>query len=358
MGAAPAFVGVCSSADVVTSLKKLLLMFDKLAVVDLEGLKSGVSRMPQKLSAAQLEALEKGINPLKGYKPPKPKRNRALVADLEWLEKKNVVFEAAVNLDSVTWWPGEANNSANQIAPPLDNFIPNPEIPKELLPKVLRLVEEMHKEKYQSDRLNRALPHFMRGLDGVSVDPGTLTTMRIYSHTLRQTDGYDAVPVHFAIAQRGQELPPGKESVLRIVMPILPEPDGKTSLENILDFRSDEVAQSAFRELRHWIVELSKGSINVVDTLTEIERLVLNYERFMHLHHMETQKGLLELILVTPMETVEKLVKLQWSTLAKGLLRIESDKLALMKAEMEAPGREVAYLSMTNRRFPKRQSKV
>ncbi len=358
MGATPAFVGVCSSVDIATNLKKLLLMFDKLAVVDLEALKSGVSLMPQKLSVADMEALRKGVNPFKSHRCPKLKRNRALVANLEWLEKENIVFEAAVDLESVSWWPGEPKTNASQIPPPFDDFVPNPAIPNELLPTVFQLCEAAHKDWYQTRRLSRALPHFMVASSTDSLDLGILTTMRIYSHALKQTDGYDAVPVYFGRSQPGQELPSGKESVLRIVMPLVPEPDDTTSLENILDFRSDEEAKSAFRKMRRWMSNLSKGSFEVIEVQTEIADLLAEYQRYMSIHHIDTRSGLLESIVVTSAEIAERIVKLEWSTLAKGLFRIHSDKIALMRAEMEAPGREVAYLSMMKRRFLKRQSRA
>jgi hypothetical protein len=50
-------------------------------------------------------------------------------------------------------------------------------------------------------------------------------------------------------------------------------------------------------------------------------------------------------------EIAESLVKSQWSKIAKKLFEVSHKQIDLMKAEMTAPGREVAYIVKARERF-------
>jgi len=73
----------------------------------------------------------------------------------------------------------------------------------------------------------------------------------------------------------------------------------------------------------------------------------------MRLHEIKSGRGVLEAVVVTAAELAENLVKVNWGKLAKGLFNITHERIELREAELQAPGRELAYLDAAKRAFAK-----
>ena len=58
-----------------------------------------------------------------------------------------------------------------------------------------------------------------------------------------------------------------------------------------------------------------------------------------------------ETLICTTAEIAESLVKFKWSNIAKKLFEVKHKQVALLKAEMSLPGREVAYIIKARERF-------
>jgi hypothetical protein len=86
--------------------------------------------------------------------------------------------------------------------------------------------------------------------------------------------------------------------------------------------------------------QFGKETLDVIEAQEEVKGLLADYEESMRVYGIDIEHGLLESIVVPTAEIAEKVIKLEWSTLAKGLFKIDSDKVALMKVETEVPGRE------------------
>ncbi len=71
----------------------------------------------------------------------------------------------------------------------------------------------------------------------------------------------------------------------------------------------------------------------------------------MHLHKIKSNRGKLEGIVLTTMEFAENLANLKFSSAAKLLFEIRSKEVELLESETQAPGREVAYISMLRSKF-------
>ena len=78
------------------------------------------------------------------------------------------------------------------------------------------------------------------------------------------------------------------------------------------------------------------------------------YQNAMKIHRLKTTRSALELLVIPPIEFAENLIKFNWTKIAKGALSIRKRKIELMEAEMNAPGREVAYVFEAQQRFRKR----
>ena len=66
---------------------------------------------------------------------------------------------------------------------------------------------------------------------------------------------------------------------------------------------------------------------------------------------MQRDTGVIETLVCTTAEIAESLVKFQWSKIAKKLFEVRHKQIELMKVEMAAPGREVAYIVKARERF-------
>jgi len=150
-----------------------------------------------------------------------------------------------------------------------------------------------------------------------------------------------------------QEIHPSKPKadVLSIAFGAFPEPEQDTPWEQILEFRRDPDSVSQALALRRWISRISHESIPEKEISQEIEWLLHEYESHMRLHRMKLTMGTLETIVVSFGEFVENLVKLKFGAIAKGLFSLEHRRIALLEAESQAPGREVAYIAQARKIF-------
>ncbi len=64
---------------------------------------------------------------------------------------------------------------------------------------------------------------------------------------------------------------------------------------------------------------------------------------------------MVETLVCTTAEIAVSLVKFQWSKIAKKLFEVRYKQIDLMKAEMTALGREVAYIVKARERFSSRR---
>jgi hypothetical protein len=131
----------------------------------------------------------------------------------------------------------------------------------------------------------------------------------------------------------------------------LPIPSDAHSLEDILAFRDEARSEGLIQGLRVWINEMASGKLGPVEVSDKLEDLMFRYERTMQLERMKRDTGVVETLVTTTAEIAEALIKFNWSTAAKRLFDVRYKQSDLMKAEMSAPGREVAYIVKARERF-------
>jgi predicted ATPase len=133
----------------------------------------------------------------------------------------------------------------------------------------------------------------------------------------------------------------------------MPLPDEQTSWEAILEFRNDSESIERLRALRVWARKFSAtGNVPSLSELKdEIETLLDEYEQHMRVHKMSVNKGALETVVTITGAVAENLAKLKFGELAKLPFILRQRRLDLLKAELQAPHRELAFISMARSRF-------
>jgi len=66
-----------------------------------------------------------------------------------------------------------------------------------------------------------------------------------------------------------------------------------------------------------------------------------------HLQHLTTalKNEQLEVVVSTPLDMVEDLVKIRWGKLARSLFSLRGKQLSAHSAELKLPGSELAYIT-------------
>jgi hypothetical protein len=171
-----------------------------------------------------------------------------------------------------------------------------------------------------------------------------------------QSEGIDAVglcenplPRSLGNESSGDAAVALPQSVLRVVFEALPVPDEQCSWQDILDFKAElHDKQWGFRRWLHVLATKQQTEAEIRD---ELEWMVNEYTKAMEVHHMKASQGFVEAYVVPVLELVEDVVRFRWSKIAKGALSVKKRKVELLEAEMNAPGRECAYVFHARKTF-------
>lgn len=89
---------------------------------------------------------------------------------------------------------------------------------------------------------------------------------------------------------------------------------------------------------------MAQTSRSVNEIEDELEGLLDDYAAHMRLHRMKYRRGTLRAIVTAIAEVAENLPRLRFKRAVEPLFDVFDRKIALTEAELNAPGREVAYL--------------
>lgn len=133
--------------------------------------------------------------------------------------------------------------------------------------------------------------------------------------------------------------------LLHAVIASLPLPDDATPWEVIREFRNDPEARPKYRRLRNWLNETAAASIEIPHAIDRLATLVDDYNTFMRLHHQRFASSGIEMILTTTAEAVENIAHFRLSAAVRNLFTLKHARNTLLLEELQAPGREVAYVA-------------
>jgi hypothetical protein len=98
-------------------------------------------------------------------------------------------------------------------------------------------------------------------------------------------------------------------------------------------------------------MSLSRGESGAVLDAQVHGRGLDEYRGHMKLHEMKTDISVVRTLLVTSAGVVEDLLKLRWERAADRVFSLRERRVRLLEAKRSAPGRELAHLIETQRRF-------
>jgi hypothetical protein len=142
-----------------------------------------------------------------------------------------------------------------------------------------------------------------------------------------------------------------KSEVLDVILSGVPIPSEDTSWEQIIDFRSDPDSRGKFLALQTWITDMVHGDLTSSELSEKLEYLLHEYGQHMKLHQMKANAGVFQTITTFGAELAENLMKLKLRNTADLLFSAKTRKIALLEAELNAPGREIAYIFRARERF-------
>ena len=135
---------------------------------------------------------------------------------------------------------------------------------------------------------------------------------------------------------------------VRVVLKKFPILSKDISIQNIIEFKTDPDTKIKLSRLRNWISEISKSNMNIKEMEEKLEYLLLEYSNQMNLHKLEYHTGTIETLVTVSLSLIENISRLNLSQASKVLFDLNRTKLKLLKAENEAPGKEVAFINKLN----------
>jgi hypothetical protein len=137
----------------------------------------------------------------------------------------------------------------------------------------------------------------------------------------------------------------GIHKVLSIVLKRFPTPSPDIPLEDFVAFKQDADTKYKFARFWDWTRKIAKGSLDQRDIEEEVDWMITDYSH--HLQHLTTalKNEQLEVVVSTPLDMVEDLVKIRWGKLARSLFSLRGKQLSAHSAELKLPGSELAYIT-------------
>lgn len=293
-------------------LKQQVLLFDQIRIFKLKNL---------------YKALTESLDLLKKLSPSLTAKPETMVMELQWLQEAGVIFELDIQEEFA-----KETLSKTRLSP---NF----ETAKELLAKVINIQtfnplrdsnnpETIELLKEQQFSLIRLMAIIIEANHGVSA----VTTVPYTEHTLK------------AINSK-------KSDVIQIVIKELPLPNNETPWEKIIEYKNDPDTQKKLSLLRRWISKTARQELSSLEIKEEIEFLINDFQEHMKIHEMKANTETLEVMINSSADIIHNLLTLKFSQLVSPPIAIKKRQLALLEAELNAPGRELTYLIKTKEVF-------
>jgi hypothetical protein len=208
----------------------------------------------------------------------------------------------------------------------------------------------------KNESLSTAVPKHLENLKDLDGILRKDLYCRLAAMQLRNTKKLDAVPI-IENAFLPNDLNYAESSnIVRFIYDKIPFATGATPWEAIFDFRDDEEGRKKLLRFRKWLANKFKDGNTTVNELNdEINELLFDYEAYMSIQHKKFQTSKMETLIVSTVELIEGIPKLQISKALKTLFKISKLKIELLEDEIKAPGNEIAFISNLKTTFSKRK---
>lgn len=141
-----------------------------------------------------------------------------------------------------------------------------------------------------------------------------------------------------------------ESNVLQIIFKNLPMPDESVPLEEILEFKNN--FRKKFVDINIWLNdEMISCGYDLPKIELKLEKLINDYKEYMQLQKMKVNSGAFESFVTIAANAPKNFLLINWGEIAKVGFILKHRRIALMEAEMNAPGRQIAYLIKTQEQF-------
>lgn len=192
-----------------------------------------------------------------------------------------------------------------------------------------------------------------RSLDDAHAKEKALCDLRarFKADQIVRNEGLRACPILNSLLVFDADIGGADTDVLQIVFERIPTPDPLTPWERILEYRQSAESVHGLNGLHVWASEVAKGRLSAADIRNKLSWELETHERYMSANRMEMASGRLEIILTTAAEVIEELVRLKLGKALRTMFALRKHRAKLVKSELTAPGRELAYISRTSNTF-------
>ena len=186
--------------------------------------------------------------------------------------------------------------------------------------------------------------------------PISTATARASAARFDALEGFTAVPIIPQPKEQNYLLPDTRiTDVAQLILQSLPVPDDVTPWETILDFRRDEKTREQLARFTRWsrdaVRRLIEEDVSFEKLKDEYAGMTDDYRQHMKVHKLKYKTSIVETIVTLGAEFAENLLKLKFKDLAETFFQVRHNRIALMEAELKAPGREIAYVVTAQERF-------
>lgn len=325
--------------------KQDLLLFDEIGIA---GLDHALAKIKNKKILSDIEYLaDQGIIFNAQYTATPETKNSPLENGLTEIATTSLLLGFVVKSNEETEWKFFADSEIVQKV--AEKLITAPGINIERVSNLVSSkVRELQALKNSSPTAN------FSEMANMLEESSIISTVRLlsihYSNHLRA----NAVPLikvpSFGIFGKTDD-----QDVAKLVIRKLPMPNEDTPLEAILDFRKDPESRRRLVDLRYWMNnvrnDVNKGKVSYDELEEQLEYLLHEYAEYMKLQKMKINTTFLETTFTMAAGLVENLIKIKFEAAVKSLFLVRHRKIALLEAELAAPGRQVAFVVSATETF-------
>lgn len=175
--------------------------------------------------------------------------------------------------------------------------------------------------------------------------------LRISAMQMEMLDNVSAIPL-LSFADYSNEIPiTRRNNVIEVVINKLPLPSATTPWEAILDYRNDNDTQKSLRALRNWMRNIASKDLPAREIEDELESLMDEFDNHMKLHKLKADTEVLQTLVKAPLGLIENLLRVKPTQIVEPLFVFRKRQISLMEAEINAPGKEIAYIFKANETF-------
>ena len=321
-------------------LKRQALLFDRIGILEVTNIQERGSELSNSINwlieQQVLFYMSRKLNLdfLKGEKP----ELRAYVAELErWQSdiKDRQVVKVLVRTEQTL---EKLERELKQLRAEIKT-ITNEDEKLTLIKRFSAAVKDM---KGTKEFLEKEVPNMERGASIVT---------RLHAMQMEALDKVRAIPLLSVENYRAEIPTSNKHEVIEIVLNKLPLPNASTPWEAILDYRNDNDTKKSLRALRTWISKISSKDLPAHEIEDELQFLMDEFDNHMRLHKLKADTEALQTLVKAPLGLIENLLRLKPTEILDPLFTFRKRQISLMEAEINAPGREIAYIFKTKELF-------